>query len=119
MTIAIIVSIRHAATTNTALLLPPPPRCRRTSKRAAATAKIALLPSCHLRRQAGRRRVLPPRCHRRATTAYYIKKFNIIDQPFFHQDGNGSTQRQWRSRETTTIAMLLFATTWNNVDALI
>jgi hypothetical protein len=56
MTIAIIVSIRHAAAANTALLPLLLPRCRRTSKCAAATAKIALPSSCRLCRQAGRRR---------------------------------------------------------------
>jgi hypothetical protein len=52
--IKIIISIRHAATSNAPLLLPPPPRCRRISKHAAAMAKIALPPSCRLRRQADR-----------------------------------------------------------------
>jgi hypothetical protein len=52
MTIKFIGSICHAATTNTTLLPPPPSRCPSTSKRAAATAKIVLLPSCHLHRQA-------------------------------------------------------------------
>jgi hypothetical protein len=59
VTIKIIISIRHAAASNAPLLPPPPPRCRRISKRAAAMAKIALPPSCRLRRQAGRRHHAP------------------------------------------------------------
>ncbi len=55
MTIKIIVSICHTAATNATLLPPPPPHYRRTSKCATATAKIALPPSCCLRRQASRR----------------------------------------------------------------
>jgi hypothetical protein len=55
VTIKIIISIGHAAAANTPLLPPPPPRCCRISKCAAATAKIALPPSCRLCRQAGRR----------------------------------------------------------------
>jgi hypothetical protein len=51
----IIVSILHAAAANTLLLPLPSPRCSCTSKHAAATAKIALLPSCCIRCQAGRR----------------------------------------------------------------
>jgi hypothetical protein len=60
--IKIIISICHAIAANAPLLPPPPPRCCLISKRAAATAKIALLPSCRLRRQAGHR-------HRAAATA--------------------------------------------------
>jgi hypothetical protein len=62
VTIAIIVRICHAAAANAALLPLPPPRCRRTFKCAAATAKIAVPPSCRLRRQAGR-------CRHAATAA--------------------------------------------------
>jgi hypothetical protein len=62
VTIKIIISKRHAATANTPLLPPLPPHCHRISKRAAATAKIALPPSCHLHRQAGR-------CHHAAAAA--------------------------------------------------
>jgi hypothetical protein len=64
MTIKIIISMRHAADSNAPLLPPPSPRCCRISKRAAATAKIALLPSCRLRHQAGCRHRAPA-----ATTA--------------------------------------------------
>ena len=115
MTIKIIVSIRHAAATNAPLLPLPPPPSYRISKSAAATAKIALLPSCHLHRQAGHRcraavaatsaAALPPlRYH----CLQILKKCNTIEKSFFHHDGNGSTQRRRRSQETTTIAVLLF-----------
>jgi hypothetical protein len=57
--IKIIISIRHAAASNAPLLLPPPPQCRRISKRATATAKIMLLPSFRLCRQAGHRHPAP------------------------------------------------------------
>jgi hypothetical protein len=54
--IKIIISTHHSATANTPLLLPPPPRCHCISKRGPAATKIALLPSCRLRRQGGRHR---------------------------------------------------------------
>jgi hypothetical protein len=57
--IIIIIIICHAAASNALLLPPPPPRCRCISKRAAATAKIALPPSCCLCCQAGRRHCAP------------------------------------------------------------
>jgi hypothetical protein len=56
VTIEIIISTRNTAAANTLLLLLLPLRCHRISKRAPATAKTALPPSCHLRRQAGHRR---------------------------------------------------------------
>jgi hypothetical protein len=59
VTIKIIISTHHAAASNAPLLPLPPPRCCRISKRAAATAKIAFLPSCRLRRQAGCRNHAP------------------------------------------------------------
>ncbi len=59
VTIKIIISIRHAAASSAPLLPPPPPHCCRISKHAAATAKITLLPSFHLRCQAGRRHHAP------------------------------------------------------------
>jgi hypothetical protein len=59
VTIKIIISIRHAATSNAPLLPPPLPCCCRISKHAADTAKIALPPSCRLRRQASRRHGAP------------------------------------------------------------
>jgi hypothetical protein len=85
VTIKIIISIRHAAAANTPLLPPPPPHCHCISKCTAATAKIALLPSCHLRRQASRRHQAaaaaisanawqPPRYH-----CLQNKKSNTID----------------------------------------
>jgi hypothetical protein len=58
-TIKIIISIRHAAASNAPLLLLPPLCCCHISKRAAATAKIALPPSCRLHRQAGHRHRAP------------------------------------------------------------
>jgi hypothetical protein len=57
--IKIIISIRHTAASNALLLPPPPPRRHRISKCAAATAKIMLLPSFRLHRQAGRRHCAP------------------------------------------------------------
>jgi hypothetical protein len=74
VTIEIIISIRYAATFNAPLLPPPPPRCRRISKRAAAMAKIALLPSCRLRRQAG--------CRHRAPAA--ATSANVWQPPCYH-----------------------------------
>jgi hypothetical protein len=74
MMIKIIISIRHAATSNAPLLPPPPPRCCRISKRATATAKIALLPSFRLRRQAGCRHCAPAA----ATSA------NVQQTPRYH-----------------------------------
>ncbi len=74
MTIKIIISIRHAAASNAPLLLLPPPCCGRISKRTAATAKIALLPSCHLRRQAG--------CRHHASTA--ATSANRWQPPCYH-----------------------------------
>ncbi len=64
----------HAASANAPLLPPPPPRCCHISKRAAATAKIALPQSCHLRRQAGRR-------HRAAAAA---TSANAWQPPRYH-----------------------------------
>ena len=59
---------------------------------------------------------LPTRGNRRTTTAYKInKKRNTIDYPFFHHDGNDSTQQRLRSHETTAMAMLLFTTTYNTL----
>jgi hypothetical protein len=101
MTNKIIISIHHTAAANTLLLLPPPPRCRRISKCTAATAKIALPPSYRFRHQAEHRRraaaatipatTLPMMRYR---CLQNIKQCNTIDQPFFHHDGNSSTQRQ-------------------------
>jgi hypothetical protein len=62
---------------------------------------------------------LPPRSHDHTSTAYKIKKYNTIDYPFFHHDDNGNTQQRGQNHEITMIAMLLFATTYNSVDALI
>ncbi len=59
MTIEIIISTRHAAAANAPLVPPPPPCCRRISRCTAAMAKIALPPSCRLRRQAGHRHRAP------------------------------------------------------------
>jgi hypothetical protein len=61
LSIKIIISIRHSAAANAPLLLLPPPRYCCISKHAVATAKITLLPSCRLRRQAG--------CRHRAAAA--------------------------------------------------
>jgi hypothetical protein len=55
-------------------LLLPPPRCHCISKRAAATAKIALPPSCRLRCQAGRH------CHAAATTTFAA----VLPLPRYH-----------------------------------
>jgi hypothetical protein len=71
VTIDIIISIRHAAAANAPLLPLPPPGCRRISKRAAATAKIALPPSCRLRHQAGHR-------HRAAAAATSVNARQLL-----------------------------------------
>jgi hypothetical protein len=72
--IKIIISIRHAVITNAPLLPPPPPRCCHIFKRPATMAKIALPPSCRIRRQAGR--------HHRAATA--ATSANAQQPPRYH-----------------------------------
>ncbi len=74
VTIKIIISISHAAASSTPLLPPPPPRCCRISKRDAATAKIALPPSCCLHRQADH-------CHRAFAAA---TSANTWQPPCYH-----------------------------------
>jgi hypothetical protein len=72
--IKIIISIHHAAASNASLLPPPPTRCCCISKCAAATAKIALPPSCRLYCQADRRH----HAHAAATSA------NTWQPPHYH-----------------------------------
>jgi hypothetical protein len=74
VTIKIIISIRHAAAANAPLLPLPPLHCCRISKHAAATAKIALPPSCRLCRQAG--------CRHRAPAA--ATSANAWQPPCYH-----------------------------------